>query len=344
MAIGFRKNGTGRAPRIGLVLGGGGIAGYSYHAGVLGALADATGWDPRTAEIIVGTSAGSGVAAMIRGNVAIGDLVERILSVPTDPVGMDRLRQVSGRGQVSSIAESIWFGPSSPALMVREVFRLHRLRPLTMVAGALPAGRIATTALGEQAEVLHDGSWPDRETWITAVSLDDGELTVFGRDNVAADIADAVAASCAIPGFFRPVKINGRRYVDGGVRSMVNLDLLADLDLDLVVVSSPMSMRGLTPRHPLSSSVRGLLKLQLKREVRQLFEADIPTLVMEPDRSVIRATGINPMDPTCMVPVLVAATATAAEELHEPEFDDALNVLTEAGRRLPSPADVPYPD
>lgn len=71
----------------------------------------------------------------------------------------------------------------------------------------------------------------------------DGRRVVFGRSGAPpADVPSAAAASCAVPGYVRPVRIGGVEYVDGGVHSPTNADLLADLDLDLVVVSSPTSI------------------------------------------------------------------------------------------------------
>lgn len=332
-----------KAPRIGLALGGGGIAGYAFHAGVLGSIQEMTGWDPRTAEVVVGTSAGSGIAGLLRGGVAVPEMVSRMLSISSNPSDMARLRQASGRGV--RFTGSLWFGPSSPKLLAREVCRLHRLRPANLMVGALPNGRVENDVLGDQSSKLHQ-AWPEAETWITAVSLETGDLTVFGRDEGHDDVdfADAVAASCAIPAFFRPVRINGRRYVDGGMRSMVNVDLLAELELDLVVVLAPMSIADMTPRSPFASVLRGYPKFQLAREIAALDAAGIPSLTVEPDRSTTRAMGANPMDPTCVVPSLTVAAATATAELAGDRYQAALAILRDAGAKLESPPDVPYPD
>ncbi len=332
-----------KAPRIGLALGGGGIAGYAFHAGVLGAIQEKTGWDPRTAEIIIGTSAGSGIAGLLRGGVSVSEMVARMLSISTNPGDMSRLRRASGRG--ASLQGGLWFGPSSPKLMAREILRLHRIRPANIVVAALPNGRVDNDVLGDQNSKLHS-CWPEEPTWIPAVSLDTGDLTVFGRDEGRSDVsfADAVAASCAIPGFFRPVKIDGERFVDGGVRSMVNVDLLTELDLDLVVVLSPMSLDEFSPRSPFASVLRGYPTLQLAKELAVLEAAGIPHLTFEPDRATAKAMGANPMDPTCVVPSLTVAAATTTAGLGEPAAAAALDLLTNAGHLLESPADVPYPD
>jgi len=332
-----------RAPRIGLALGGGGIAGYAFHAGVLGALQEKTGWDPRTAEVMVGTSAGSGIVGLLRGGVPVPEMVARMLSISSNPADMARLREASGRG--IRLKGSLWFGPSSPKLLAREIARLHKVRPANLMVGVLPNGRIDNDVLGDQSSKLHE-SWPEAETWITAVSLDSGDLTVFGRDEGHDDVdfADAVSASCAIPSFFRPVRINGERYVDGGMRSMVNVDLLADLDLDLVVVLAPMSIATLSARQPFASMLRGFPKFQLGQEIAALDAAGIPSITIEPDRATTRAMGVNPMDPTCVVPSLTVAAATTTAELGGHQYQAALALLSDAGLKLESPPDVPYPD
>lgn len=331
---------TAEIPKVGLVLGAGGIAGFSYHVGALNALQESTGWDPRTAEIMVGTSAGSGIAAMIRGNVAVSEMLDRAMSIATDPAGMARLRQVSGRGK--RVGGGAWFGPASPSLVARELLRGPRLRPMTMLAGLLPAGRIDTYAVGDQTAAVHEHHWPKQALWIPAVSLQTGELTVFGRDAVEVDVATAVEASCAIPAFYQPVLINGQRYVDGGMRSATNAALLAEMDLDLVVVLSPMSIEAIDYGSPLKSAIRTFPRMQVRSELRELERAGIPTLLIEPDETVSEAAGVNPMDPTRVVPVLVASSSATADALSD-ENDEMLQILRSAGTMLQSPADVPYP-
>jgi NTE family protein len=328
------------------VLGGGGIAGYSFHAGALAAL-HAAGWDARTADVIVGTSAGSSVGAVLRGDVSPTALVERILTVPTDSEGMDRLRRISGRGE-TRLTGTLLNGelplPASIGLVLKELFKAHRMRPLNVMAGALPPGRLATDVLGEQAAVLHPDGWPERELWIPAVDLDSGELTVFGRDDRTTTVATAVEASCAIPGFFRPVRVGNRFFVDGGVRSLMNSDLLLDREVDLVVALSPMSLDRVSPRSPVATWLRGFPSGQLRYEMAKLRQAGIPALVLEPDRTVSRSMGPNPMDPTRMVPVLIASAFAINERLDHPDLVDKLELLRAAAAVIPLPPDVPYPD
>lgn len=135
--------------------------------------------------------------------------------------------------------------PGSAALLRRALLRPGSVRPGVALAAGLPAGTRSTEVIvGGLRWVLGSG-WPDRPTWICAVRLEDGARVAFGAPGAPpADWPDAVATSCAIPAFFAPVEIGRCRYVDGGVHSATNLDLLAGLELDLVVVSAPMSARS----------------------------------------------------------------------------------------------------
>ncbi len=330
------------APKIALALGAGGIAGYSFHAGSLAAIEQATGWDARTAEVVIGTSAGSSVGAVIRGNVSVSTLVDRILSVPTDYKGMDRLRRVAGRGE--SLFSARLPLPASPGLVVKELTGFDRPNLGRLLAGSLPVGVLNTEVLGEQADVLHPNGWPETKLWIPAVDLDTGEVTVFGRDHRHVAVGTAVAASCAIPAYFKPVEIDGRRFVDGGVRSLVNVDLLADMDVDLVVVTSPLSLSRWSVVNPLACVLRSLPGFQLRQEVAALHRAGIATLVVEPTPTTTRVMGPNAMDPTRMVPVLTASALAASELLETSVEPEILDLLRQAGKQLASPPDAPYPD
>ena len=85
-------------------------------------------------------------------------------------------------------------------------------------------------------------SWPERDLWICAVRRRDGRRVVFGRPGSPdAPLHLAIAASCAVPGYFAPVKIHDHTYIDGGAHSPTNAAILRERGLDLVVVVSPMS-------------------------------------------------------------------------------------------------------
>ena len=105
---------------------------------------------------------------------------------------------------------------------------------------------------------LFPDAWPSAPLWICAVRQDDGRRVVFGRDGLCPPVPDAVAASCAIPSFFSPVEIGEHGYIDGGVHSPTNADVLRDTALDLVIISSPMSRQGRRPRLAADQAMRAV--------------------------------------------------------------------------------------
>ena len=211
---------------------------------------DVIGWDARSAATIVGTSAGASTAALVRAGLDGADLVRRACGeAPTArvapllarmgvPLDVTELRSRKSR--------RVGRRPASPQLLLRAVRRPLDPRPGLLVAGLLPEGHIPWSVIAEPIDrVLPDG-WPVEPLWLCAARLDGGARVVFGRsadDDPAVTVGTAVAASCAVPGFYRPVEIAGRRYVDGGVWSATNADVLASEPFDTVVVISPMTVR-----------------------------------------------------------------------------------------------------
>lgn len=285
-------------PRIGLVLGAGGSVGLAYHGGVLAAIEAATGWDPRTAEVIVGTSAGSLTAAMLRRGLPASDLTaiseDRTLSAEGAAI-RERGALHNPRAHTRAL---FGYRPFADLAAVRHGL-LHpwSVNPASLVAAFLPAGVVPTEALSVGLDSAYEGRWSDRPLWICSVRLRDGRRVVFGREGAPhATVGQAVAASCAIPSYFRPVRIAGDRYVDGGVRSMVNLSLVADLGLDMVIVSSPMSSASRWPGIGLDVAVRQLTRHQLDREVRQVRGRGTEVTAFQPTRRMTVAMGPNAMD------------------------------------------------
>ena len=261
--------------RVGLVLGAGGVTGHGFHAGVLAALHEATGWDPRTADVIVGTSAGAEVAALLRAGLSAADLAaraagERLVTVGP-PLPVPPLRPVYvGR-------------PASSAALVAAARRPLRARTGPLLAAATPAGPTSIEPLAAHLRPLHPEGWPDRGLWICVTRLDDGRRVVLGRDRrPTTDVGTAVAASCAVPGWFTPVEIAGQRYVDGGAWSTTNLDVLAGLGLDQVVVSAPLS--------------RVVRRTRLAAEAARVRHGGTRVVRFEPTIADLRAMGWNALD------------------------------------------------
>ena len=203
-------------PGDSLVLAGGGSAGIAWELGLL------AGIEEREPELmaelrapsttLIGTSAGSVVAAGLSSTRSVAELLQPELDFRTAPLrsGFGRLVRLTASMVLAGI------GSHSPEQTRRRI-------------GAF-ATRAETMSSAEWrdsiASRLVDTHWPERPLKITAVDTESGELRVFD-DASGVDFVDAVSASCAVPGIFPPVLLAGRRYMDGGMRSIANADLAA---------------------------------------------------------------------------------------------------------------------
>jgi NTE family protein len=319
--------------RIGVVLGAGGVVGHAFHAGVLSALTEATGWDPREAEIIVGTSAGSVVGSLLRAGISAPDLAARATGKPLSAEGA-RLAGRAGGGPptIPSRPPRRDRGMprmASPGTFARAALPPFRpVRPGALAAAALPAGQVPSELVAAGLRPLFPDGWPLRPLWVCAVRLDTGRRIVFGRDGAPpAGVADAVAASCAIPGFFEPVVIDSVRYVDGGTHSPTNADLLAGRELDLVIVSSPMSVAGTRLRPSLDLPARRLARLYLGQEAARVRRRGTPVLAFQPTDADRGVMGLNAMDPARRGPVVHQARESTRRRLERADVRERVEVL-----------------
>jgi NTE family protein len=175
--------------------------------------------------------------------------------------------------------------------------------------------------------------WTDHpNTWIVACDYGTGRRVPFGRPGAPeADLPDAVAASCAIPGFYRPVEIGGRRYVDGGVYSPSNLDLLADVDLDLIICMNPTStLERLNSFHPLdrvADAVRRAAGRRLGYEARKVRAKGTEVILIQPVADDLALMGRNLMRRKERHAVIETARRTVAEQLSAPAVAEFLGRL-----------------
>jgi NTE family protein len=291
--------GSRRSPSIGLVLGAGGVVGQAYQAGVLAALERLTGWDPRDAAVIVGTSAGSVTGAALRVGVPATDLAASLYGVRTSRRGGVILRRIlpAEAGPLPTPPLASWLRPwnlPSPALLARFARRPLSFRPDVAAMTLVPRGVLDISERARGLDELIGDRWPDGIR-ICAVRRSDGARVVFGRDGApAARLAPAVLASCAIPGYFRPVTIDGVEYIDGGVHSVTNADVLRAERLDLVVIVSSMSAA-----HGNANGLDGLLRRsvhrRMEREIARLARAGTAVISLEPGADARRVMGLKAM-------------------------------------------------
>ena len=313
--------------RIGLVLGAGGVVGGSWLVGALDALESETGWAPSSAEVIQGTSAGSVVGAL-----AAQGLSPALMAAYIGGGQLDEVAELESRGdsQLERAGSEITFrlqralppiGPGSWQMALRTLVQPTRHAPSALLSGWLPRGFISTKPICELVERFVPGDWPDHPGY-RAVTADyaTGKRHVWGAPgSEPATVGRAVAASCAIPGFYHPVKINGRRYVDGGVCSVSNLDLLKGEGLDLVVCLNPMSsLASVTPRGP-GDRVAALMRKQagkrLGAEAKKLREAGTDVLIIQPTADDLAIMGPNLMARDRREQVIERAVRTTARQL-----------------------------
>jgi NTE family protein len=235
---------------------------------------DEAGLDPRAASVLVGTSAGAIVAASVRRRGPAGEPP----GVPPRPAARGRV--LRDRSMLLDLARR-----------PRQALNAALLTP------ELASGKQSLAFLAGALRDRHGSEWPAAPLWIVAVRRRDGRRVVFGGpDAPVTDVGSAVAASCAIPGYFAAVEIDGVPYVDGGVHSPTNADLLTGLDLDLVVISSPMSMDPRAVRPRLDLGLRLLFHRYLRNEVWALRRRGDRVVAIEPDAAVLGATRLNMMD------------------------------------------------
>jgi NTE family protein len=320
-------------PRTALVLGGGGLVGGAWMIGVLHAIATETGWDPGSADYVIGTSAGSMVGAMLASAVPPWLLMaygsgEALQGLP-GLVG-------SRSDRFGASLQIHWSFPrpvlASPELALRSLREPFKYGPAGVVAW-LPQGMISTEPLKTVVkQVVPEGWAAHPNLWIVAIDYDTGERVVFGRrgsPDVA--LADAVAASCAIPGFYRPVDVQGRRYIDGGMYSPTNLDLAAGADAELVICLNPMSSRHrgrlLQPSGPIAAFFRGDNRRLVDREVLALRRKEKRVLLLEPQADDLRAMGFNYMSRRTPSRVLECAVRTTTASLRGSNLGAELSSL-----------------
>lgn len=269
----------GRMTRRALVLGGGGITGIAWEWGILAGLA-ANGVDLTDADLVIGTSAGSVVGAQVAAGLDVQERYEVQLTPPDHELGAAL--------NAGAILRFAWATMAGPRAARRVRARIGRL-----------ALRTRTTSEDERVAVIETRlpvrDWPQRRLLVTAVDASTGEFQIFDRA-AGVPLVRAVAASCAVPGVWPPVTINGRRYMDGGIRSATNADLAAGYDR--VVVLAPLP-RGLGPMTGVHVQVEAL-------------RAQSRVALVTPDRNATRSFGRNVLDPTKRAGAARAGLAQAA--------------------------------
>jgi NTE family protein len=259
------------------VLAGGGIAGIAWETGLLRGIADEAPGAARAlldSDVLVGTSAGSAVAAQIGSGCPLEALYERQVaeSSPEIDSGID----------IDDITEVFLTALAEPYDEALDKTR-QQMRRIGAVA-------LATQTVPEPvrrrviAQRLPSHDWPERALRITAIDVATGELAVFDRES-GVGLVDAVAASCAVPGAWPPVTIGGRRYMDGGVASTVNLAVAGDCAAAVVLVPSGADAPAAFGAGPAA----------------EIAAFPGSAFAVFADADSLAAFGPNPLDPRCRI-------------------------------------------
>jgi NTE family protein len=339
--------------KVGLVLGAGGVMGGAWHTGALHALATETGWDPGSADYIVGTSAGAMMGSLTASGIPPWFMVahsagERFEGL-TGPDGRPAADADRSAGAVYRLHRGLPpLGPGSLRMAITTLANPLRYTPMQLLIGWAPVGLVSTDSLKETVRRAVPTGWVEHPNfWAVTCDYGSGRRVPFGRlGSPPADLADAVAASCAIPGFYRPVKIGRRRYVDGGVYSVSNLDLLAGRGLDVVIVLNPTSSRqapsSLNPIDRFWQMTRAANGRRLGREARKVRGYGTAVVTIEPEEEELAVMGKNLMSGQRRHEMIETAATTVAERLRSPELREKLEGLPKGEpHKLRRPAGPP---
>ncbi len=314
--------------RTGVVLGAGGVLGAAWTIGALAAYEQTRGEDPREAEVVVGTSAGSVLASFLGCGIGVEVLLDHqrgIVNAEAPDISYDP--DTDSGGALPPLPRP---GIGSPRGVLSSALQPWKITPMGALAAILPQGRGSLEPIGTLVDaVCPRGAWAGHpQTWVVAMDYDSGRRVVFGRDGSPhAGLRDAVMSSCAIPGWYAPIKIGGRRYVDGGACSPTSLDLVGALHLDEVVVLSPMTSleydRPTTVAGRLERRFRRLVTKRLVSEVKKVAATGTKVTVLGPGPEDLDVIGANLMDPSRREQVLETSLRTSVAALRADRYSAA---------------------
>ena len=271
---------------VALVLGGGGVAGVAWITGVVAGLAD-KGIDLREAQQILGTSAGSTVGAQLWS----GESLEALFARQADPA-----HQTPELSPPFSALRTLFGAFQDLARIADRDERVRKIARMALDSEVVSEAERRAIIAGR----LPSHAWPAKRFGTTAIDAETGELRVFDADS-GVGLVDAVAASCAVPIIWPATTIQGRRYIDGGMRSAENADLIKDARS--VLILSPGGIDG--------ASLRGI---GLRKEVEGLEAKGVRVAVIEPDAAARSAIGFNPLDPATRTPSAETGRAQGRRE------------------------------
>lgn len=331
-----------------LVLGCGGVVGGAWTTAMLAAYCDVTQENLYDFDVIMGTSSGAVLAALLGGGVSVDALVAA-QKQPTVSLGNGTWQHGGALPSLSSVRQMVSQGLRFPALAMLKQAKQADLPTMAKLSALLPNGNtslddmVAMLSAAETHQVSNQTWVTHPNTWVVGLHTQTGQRAAFGRNDApVTDIASAVRASYAVPGWCPYVNIGGALYMDGGAYSPTSADLLLpnksdslteqsalkDIEFDEVVIIAPMTFSQQTQVTPAISHVKNpvgkvLLKLerqmrqqmtqQLNQEVALLTAAGKRVIRIEPTEADLTAFGYNMMDPARRLHAFHTAQSHAVE-------------------------------
>lgn len=264
-----------------LVLGGGGLAGIAWEVGVLVGLAEG-GVDLGLADRVVGTSAGSVVGTLLTTGVDLAAVHE------------EHLAGTSGSSGAPANLDMEALGAELAAAMdgARDAGEMRARLGAWALAADTPPEAERRAVIDARLPVKE---WPKTDLRVTAVDAGTGHLAVFTRET-RVGLVDAVAGSCAVPGVWPPMTVGTRRYMDGGVASIVHVARADDDGFDLagpagrLLVVAPLDPPAGGPFRSVTQEI----------EYRQEQHPDTTAVAVLADETAVAAFGTNVLDPSTM--------------------------------------------
>jgi len=315
-----RRGGRGRArrPKVALVCAGGGVTGAVYEIGGLRALEDLLDRSVLDLDLYVGVSGGAFVSSLLASGVSPAEMYDAVVHPRRGPFG-DPTAAIFRLGLGEFWRRSL----RAPRVLAEAVVTAVRGDGRNLADAVwslfelLPAGLLDNSGVAEYLRsVFASRGETDRfedlrrALYVIAVDLDSGEAVAFGdtghRD---VPVSTAVQASTALPGLYRPVRVGGRDYVDGGVKKTAHINLAIQNGADLVLCINPLvpihnqpgplnghlSDKGVTYvlDQVLRIALHGRMQYGLERYRHEHPDVDI--LLMEPTRDDLRMFRYNIM-------------------------------------------------
>lgn len=276
--------------RLAVVLGAGGTVGIAHHIGAVRAISEYFQLSDERIDLLIGTSAGSIVAAYLRSGYEPSQLADRL----------SQLSDAAPTGTATHPAECLRRGLGSAYVLARSVvrspLRLGKGRPTAVIRASLRSGLFSMDLAAGILERELPSDWPARALWLATFDLVTRRRVVLGVDHGAGvKLATAVQASCAIPGVYRPVPVGGSILVDGGAWSLTNMDLALLDGATHVIAVAPMAYDPARPPDTRARLLRALPTRLFLRDVTHLRRRGVDVLPLAPSGAEAATEGINLM-------------------------------------------------